>query len=183
MCFLRREADRDSPRANKGPVAGIASETPLTSDKSVIEANALMATVLALQIKLVDDLIRTYDKQIESLLEMLPDADLIKSLPGMGPYMLAARGDKRNRFNSAEKIQNYAGIAPVIKRSGQKSWVHWRLQCEKSVRQTLVEWAAKTVTPPYWAKLYYQGQREKGKSHQSSIRALAFTWIRIIYRF
>ncbi|WP_142889867.1 transposase, partial [Klebsiella pneumoniae] len=87
--------------------------------------------------------------------------------PCMGPRMLAALGDNRDRFNSAEEIQNYAGIAPVTERSGQKSWVHWRWQCAKFVRQTFVEWAAKTVNSSYWAKLYYQRQREKGKSHQS----------------
>ncbi len=78
---------------------------------------------------MIGDLIRTYGEQIESLFDTLPDADLFKSLPGMGPCMnprmLAAFGDNRNRFNSAEEIQNYAGIAPVTKRSGQKSWVRW----------------------------------------------------------
>ena len=166
-------------------VASIASAIPLTTDKTVIEANALMATALASQIKLTGDLIRTYDERIESLFDTLPDAELFKSLPGMGPCMgprmLAALGDNRDRFNSAEEIQNYAGIAPVTERSGQKSWVHWRWQCAKFVRQTFVEWTAKTVNSSYWARLYYQGQREKGKSHQSAIRALAFKWIRIIY--
>jgi transposase len=84
-----------------------------------------------------------------AILSQLPDAELFKSLPGMGPCMgprmLAALGDNRDRFNSAEEIQNYAGIAPVTERSGQKSWVHWRWQCAKFVRQTFVEWAAKTV--------------------------------------
>ena len=97
-------------------------------------------------------------------------------------YSACRLGDNRDRFNSAEEIQNYAGITPVTERSGQKSWVHWRWQCAKFVRQTFVEWAAKTVNSSYWAKLYYQGMREKGKSHQSAIRALAFKWIRIIYR-
>jgi hypothetical protein len=59
--------------------------------------------------------------------------------------MLAALGDNRDRFNSAEEIQNYAGVAPVTERSGQKSWVHWRWQCAKFVRQTFVEWTAKTL--------------------------------------
>lgn len=159
---------------------------PLTTDPSVIEANALMATALATQIKVVSEIIKTYDERIETLFDTLQDAGLFKSLPGMGlcmgPRMLAALGDNRDRFNSAEEIQNYAGIAPVTERSGQKSWVHWRWQCAKFVRQTPVEWAAKTVNSSDWARLYYQGLREKGKSHQSAIRALAFKWIRIIYR-
>lgn len=163
-------------------VASIDNAIPLTTDSSVIEANALMATALATQIKVVSEIIKTYDERIETLFDTLPDAGLFKSLPGMGPRMLAALGDNRDRFNSAEEIQNYAGIAPVTERSGQKSWVHWRWQCAKFVRQTFIEWAAKTVNSSYWARLYYQGLREKGKSHQSTIRALAFKWIRIIYR-
>ncbi|NUA38815.1 hypothetical protein HAT93_02867 [Dickeya solani] len=91
-----------------------------------------MATALATQIKVVSEIIKTYDERIETLFDALPDAGLFKSLPGMGscmgPRMLAALGDNRDRFNSAEEIQNYAGIAPVTERSGQKSWVHWRWQ-------------------------------------------------------
>ncbi|KIS42153.1 transposase IS116/IS110/IS902 family protein [Kosakonia radicincitans YD4] len=71
-------------------VASIVSAIPLTTDKSVIEANALMAAALASLIKLVGDFIRTYDKRIESLFDTLPDAQLFKSLPGIGPRMLAS---------------------------------------------------------------------------------------------
>jgi len=157
-------------------VVSIDNSIPLTTDPSVTEANALMATALATQIKVVSEIIKTYDERIETLFDSLPDAGLFESLPGMvpcmGPRMLAALGDNRYRFNSAEEIQNYAGIAPVTERSGQKSWVYWRWQCAKFVRQTFVEWTAKTVNSSYWTRLYYQGQREKGKSHQSATRAL-----------
>ena len=34
----------------------------------------------------------------------------------------------------------------------------------------------------FWAKAYYSSQRERGKSHQAAVRALAFKWIRIIFR-
>lgn len=164
----------------------IRNALPLTTDQYVIEANMLLAVTQVKQIKLVVESIKVYDVRIDELFKTLPDADIFKSLPGigpcMGPRMLAALGDNRNRFNCAEEIQNYAGIAPVTERSGQKSWVHWRWQCSKFVRQTFVEWAAKTVHTSYWAGIYYQGQRSKGKSHQSAVRALAFKWIRIIYR-
>ena len=134
---------------------------------------------------MVSEIIKTYDERIETLFNTLPDAGLFKSLPGMGPCMgprmLVALGDNRDRFNGAEEIQNYAGIAPVTERSGQKSWVHWRWQCAKFVRQTFVERADKTVNSSYWAKLYCRSLREKGKSHQSAIRALSFKWIRISY--
>ena len=93
-----------------------------------------------------------------------------------------AFGEQRERYASAEDLQKYAGIAPVTERSGKQSWVHWRLQCPKFLRQTFVEWAAESIRYSFWAQVYYQQQREKGKAHQAVVRALAFKWIRILYR-
>ena len=47
-------------------VASIDNALPLTTDPSVIEANALMATALATQIKVVSEIIKTYDERIET---------------------------------------------------------------------------------------------------------------------
>jgi len=45
-----------------------------------------------------------------------------------------------------------------------------------------VEWAAESIRHAFWAQVYYQQQRDKGKAHQAAVRALAFQWIRILYR-
>jgi hypothetical protein len=60
--------------------------------------------------------------------------------------------------------------------------VHWRLQCPKFLRQTFVEWAAESIRHSFWARVYYQQQRDKGKAHQAAVRSLAFKWIRILFR-
>ncbi len=86
------------------------------------------------------------------------------------------------RFQHADELQKYAGIAPVTERSGKKSWVHWRWQCPTFVRQTFVEWAGQTINKSFWAGAYYRQQRDKGSSYQAAVRALAFKWIRILYR-
>ena len=83
---------------------------------------------------------------------------------------------------SGADIQKYAGIAPVTESSGKKHWVHWRLQCPKFLRQTFVEWAGATIPRSFWAAAYYRQQRAKGSSHHAAVRALAFKWIRILYR-
>jgi hypothetical protein len=70
----------------------------------------------------------------------------------------------------------------VTERSGKKSWVHWRLQCPKFLRHTFVEWAAESLRHSFWAQVSSQQQRDTGKAHQAAVRALAFTWIRILYR-
>ena len=159
---------------------------PLTLDNAVIESHQLLAVALANQMLVVVEAIKIFDKEISTLFDTLPDAELYKSLPGTGPCLaprlLVAMGVNRSRFTSASEIQMYSGIAPVTERSGQKCWVHWRYQCSKFVRQSFIEWAAKSVHQSYWAGLYYQQQRSKGNTHQSSVRSLAFKWIRVLYR-
>ena len=60
--------------------------------------------------------------------------------------------------------------------------MHWRRQCPKFLRQSFVEWAGETIARCFWAEAYYRQQRAKGCSHQAALRALAFKWIRILYR-
>ncbi len=98
------------------------------------------------------------------------------------PRRLVAFGAQRERFASADDLQKYAGIAPVTQRRGKKSWVHWRLQGPTFLRQTCVEWAAESTRHSFWAQVYYQQPRDKGKAHQAAVRALAFKWIRILLR-
>jgi len=116
----------------------------------------------------------------------LTDYPFFESLPGAGPVfasrLLAAFGEQRERYAGADELQQYAGIAPVTERSGQKTWIHWRTRCPSFLRQTFVEWAGETIPRSFWAGAYYRQQRDKGCSHQAAIRALAFEWIRILYR-
>jgi hypothetical protein len=67
-------------------------------------------------------------------------------------------------------------------RSGEKSWVHWRLACPKFLRQTLHKFAAQSRLKSPWAEAYYQPMRERGLWHHAAVRALAFKWIRVMYR-
>ena len=73
-------------------------------------------------------------------------------------------------------------MAPVTERSGTKSWVHWRRQCPQFLRHTCVEWAAESTRHAFWAQVSSQQQRDNGKAHQAAVRALAFTWLRILSR-
>lgn len=93
-----------------------------------------------------------------------------------------AFGEQRDRYQNAADLQKYAGLAPVTERSGKKHWVHWRWECPTLLRQTFVEWAAQTINKSFWAGQYYRQQRAKGCTYQAAVRALAFKWIRILYR-
>jgi len=167
-------------------IRAIKAATPLTQDVAVITAHQLQAQVLADQLRVTLQAIARFDDEIAALAPTLPDYALFSPLPGAGPLLaprlLAAFGEQRERFRGADELQKYSGIAPVTERSGKKSWVHWRWQCPTFVRQTFVEWAAQTINKSFWSGAYYRQQRDKGSSQQAAVRALAFKWIRILYR-
>ena len=50
------------------------------------------------------------------------------------------------------------------------------------MRQTFVAPAGHTSNKSIWFGAYYHQQRAKGSSYQVAVRALAFRWIRILYR-
>ena len=160
--------------------------TPLTEDEAIIFPSTLMLEALVEQLKALIQSVTKLDKEIEKVGKSHPDFFIFDSLPGAGnvfiPRLIAAFGSNRDRYPSAEDLQKFSGVAPVLERSGKKSWVHWRYACPKFLRQTFVEWAAQTVFHSFWAKIYYQKKREQGHNHAAATRALAFKWIRILYR-
>jgi len=164
----------------------IKSATPLTDDPAVIRPTQLLALALVEQLRVTLQAIESFDAEIASVSQTLPDYSLFRALPGAGatlaPRLLAAFGEQRERYQSAAEVQRYTGIAPVTESSGKTHWVHWRLQCPTFLRQTFVEWAGATIPRSFWAAAYYRQQRAKGCSHHAAVRALAFKWIRILYR-
>jgi len=159
---------------------------PLTTDSAIIEPSILMTLCLVKQLRQLIESIKTFDDEIKAVFKQHDDSAIFSSLPGAGsalaPRLLAAFGSDRQRYASADDVIKYAGIAPVTERSGQSTWVHWRYSCSKFLRQSFVEWTGASIKFSFWAHVYYQMQRDKGKSHHTAIRALAFKWIRIIFR-
>jgi hypothetical protein len=130
---------------------------------------------------------KCFDEEIAAIAAQFPDYGLLyTALPGAGkviaPRLLAAFGEDRGRYNCAAQLQKRSGIAPITKRSGNSTWVHWRFQCPKFLRQTFIDFAAQTINKSAWAGAYYRQQRAKGASHHMAVRALAYKWIRVLYR-
>jgi len=158
----------------------------VTTDEAVVEPALLELRALLDQIK--DS--NKHIKHIESLIDILFDSHsesyLFKNLPGAGdalkPRLVVAFGEDRTLYPDPESFQKYAGLAPVVERSGKHCWIHWRWFACRFLRQTMVEWAAKTVAASLWAKAYYEAMAAKGKSHQVILRALAFKWARILWK-
>jgi len=167
-------------------ICAIKAAAPLTQDGAVITAYKLQAQVLVEQLRVTLQAVRRFDQEIADLTPKLADYAFFRALPGAGsvmaPRLLVAFGERRDRFAGADECQKYFAVAPVTERSGDKTWVHWRWHCSTFLRQTLVEWAGQTINKSFWAGVYYRQQRDKGSSHQAAVRALAFKWVRILYR-
>jgi transposase len=167
-------------------MTNIKKAQPLTQDVAVLLAGAMKVHALTTQIPLLTDSIEQYGQKIASLFDQHDDSTLFSSFPGAGaslaPRLLAAFGADRGRFEFAADIQQLAGIAPVTEKSGTGIWIHWRLACSKFLRQTFQEFAACSILQSDWARAYYQQMKKRGKSHPAALRALAFKWIRIIFR-
>jgi hypothetical protein len=96
--------------------------------------------------------------------------------------LLAAFGADRERYQSANDMQSFSGIAPVTKRSGKTTFVQRRWACPKFVRQSFHEFARSSIKWSPWARAYFDQQRRRGNKCHEAYRALAYKWTRIIYR-
>jgi transposase len=181
-----RDHHRRDPQLIEPRVHAILSTTALTADAAVISPNRLLVDVLVEPLRAGRPAVARFDREIAPLAVTLPDDALFSPLPGAGPglapRLLAAFGDQRERDPQAAAVQQYVGIAPVTERRGYKCWGHWRWPCPTFLRQPFGEWAAPSIPPSYWARAFDETQRPKGASHQAALRALAFTWSRILYR-
>jgi transposase len=184
--FLQQHGCRDADK-NQARVQSIRTSVVATTDGAVTTAGTMAVGSAVRLLRLLNESIAEYDRQIAALAEKHPDFAIFHSLPGAGPVLtprlIAAFGTQRERYRNAAALQEYSGIAPVTEASGQQRWVHWRWSCPKFLRQTFQEWAEQSIRQSDWAAAYYQAQRkDKNKSHHAAIRSLAYKWIRIVFR-
>jgi len=171
---------------NEQRIGGIGQARPLTQDAAIREpGRARVLTEVALLRQLRQG-IAELENMIEELTAAHQDFALFEGLPGAGkalaPRLLAAFGSRRERFENAGEVRTTSGIAPVRNQSGKREWVHVRWACPKFLRRTFHEFAAFSVRQSVWVRAFYEQKRAQGKDHHAAVRALAFKWIRILYR-
>lgn len=174
------------PKVIEKRINAINESMPLTDDKGVIIPFERLVIALSIQLRSLLSTIHEYDLEIARRFRDHSEYEIFKSLPGAGPVfgprLLTAFGTNRERYQSADEVACLTGVAPVLERSGKKCWIHWRYSCPRFLRQTFVEWANQSIRYSYWAREFYDRKRAQGKSHQACLRALAFKWIRIVFR-
>jgi transposase len=167
-------------------LAAIKESLPLTTDRAVINSSLVMVKALTAQLQTTMVAISNFDEEIEKLCAGHPDFPLFQSLPGAAQVyaarLLAVTGTRRGRWTTAEELACFSGIAPVLERSGNSVWIRWRYFCPNFVRQSFHEYAGESIKHSFWARAYYEQQIAKGKTHHAAVRALAYKWIRILWK-
>lgn len=158
----------------------------LTDDPAVLAAMPVQVAVLLAQLASLAPALADYDRRIAALFAAEPEAQIFATLPGAGaqlaPRLYVAFGPDRDRYQSADQIQCFSGVAPITKRSG-RTWVtRWRWHCPTFLRQTFQEFAGCSIPHSRWAHAFYTQQLERGQSPSQAKRALAYKWQRILFR-
>jgi hypothetical protein len=159
------------------------------ADPVAIAAGRLKAKSIVDQLRVLYATRKAYEHDIKELLDKLPEADIISSLPGVGnrlaPEIAAMFGpnlkDAPKRFEQARDLSDLAGASPVTKQSGKFKAVLCRFGCDRNMRSIVRNWAGCSIKESRWAKAYYNWHAMQFESHETILRKLACKWIKIAF--
>lgn len=185
--FLKtRRANRDL--AAKAAAAKEAFRAPaLHARPEIARAKARLVRVICAQLQGLRPELSEYERELERLLKLHPEGELFRSLPGLGVVLasrvLAGTGDNPERFRSAAGLCAYAGTAPILIQSGKRSLVKARSACPKEFRDAVQQWADQARRPARsaWAAEFYRRHRERGHTHNESLRALGNRLLELLF--
>lgn len=159
---------------------------PLTRDPALVQPLQLQMERLAEQVRTLNRTLEQFDAQIKAVFEQHTEKWLFDPLPGCGPALAprlaAAFGTIRANFQSADDLLCFSGVAPVKKQSGGQKLVQFRYARPIFLHQSIVEFAKCSIGQCEWARLLYEHKLSKGKGRWAAIRAVAFKWVRILWR-
>jgi transposase len=125
------------------------------------------------------------EAELATHFEAHPDADIYRSLPGLG-VVLGARvlgefGDDPNRYTDAKCRKNYAGTSPLTIASGKKRAVLARRIRNRRLYDALDQWAFCALNTSRGARTFYDQHRAAGDLHHQALRALGNRLVAILH--
>lgn len=150
-------------------------------------ADELEVMVMLNQIEVLNKGIATHDRAIAEVFAAEGEpADRVAALPGAGPIfaprLYTALVRHMPHCDGPEALAAAVGVAPVTDQSGKMRKIYRRLRCDTFTRQTFAEWAKESWKHSVWAEAFYRQREAKGHAFHSIMRALAYKWVRILWR-
>ena len=157
-----------------------------------LHAPAPVAAAFAATTRATVGIIAELNRQIAELettlaehFETHPDADIYRSLPGLG-VVLGARvlgefGDDPNRYTDAKSRKNYAGTSPLTVASGKKRAVLARHVRNRRLYDAIDQWAFCALSTSPGARAFYDQHRAADDTHHQALRALGNRLVGILH--
>jgi len=139
---------------------------------------AAMGTSVAALVPVIGEMTRQItglEQQLAADFEQHPDAEVVRSLPGLGTILgarvLGEFGDVPDRYADAKSRRNYAGTAPITRASGTRRVVLARHARNKRLADAIYLWAFAALTASPGARTLYDRRRAAGDTHHQALRA------------
>jgi hypothetical protein len=170
----RAEAIRDALRAPQ------LAALPLVADAYGDTTSALVGVIAALSAQ-----ISRLETALADRFEQHPDADIYRSLPGLGDVLgarvLGEFGDDPDRYADAKARRNYTGSSPLTRQSGNRRTVLARFIRNRRLGDAVTWWAFCSLTSSPGARAFYDRHRANGDTHSKALRALSNRWVGILH--
>ncbi|MGW7003862.1 IS110 family transposase [Streptomyces sp. NPDC054933] len=147
---------------------------------------AAVVAKLAREVMALDEEIAETDARIEGRFRDHPHAEIILSMPGLGPVLgaelIAHTGGDMSVFGSPDRLAGVAGLAPVPKDSGRISgnMRRPRRYCRRLMRVFYMSAQVAARCCPT-SKALYDRKRAEKKSHKQAIIALARRRLNVLW--
>jgi transposase len=139
-------------------------------------------------VALIDGLRQQIDRleqELAARFEGHPDAEILRSLPGLGLILgarvLAEFGDDPTRYADARARRCYAGSAPITRASGTRRVVLARVARNRRLADACYLWAFSALSVSPGARAYYDARRARGATHHQALRALANRLVGVLH--
>jgi Transposase/Transposase IS116/IS110/IS902 family len=149
---------------------------------------AAMGTSVAASVAVLSEMVTQIGhlaEELSSNFEAHPDAEVVRSLPGLGTILgarvLGEFGDEPNRYANAKSRKNYAGTSPITRASGTKKTVLARHVRNRRLADAIYLWAFASLSASPGARAYYDARRAAGDGHHQALRALGNRLVGILH--
>jgi transposase len=182
--LLRRHRIR---RLEAAGVLEVLRQPAIAVAAGVPEAAVLHLRSLIARLRLANAEFRRAERKLDELCATLSrdaaattggpcDADILRSLPGIGTVILAIllteAGDPLARRDHAA-LRTLSGVAPVTKRSGKTRIVVMRHAAQGRLRQAVFHWARVAIVHDPDSRSRYEALRRRGHSYGRALRGVA----------
>ncbi|MBA4863320.1 IS110 family transposase [Streptomyces sp. PSKA54] len=181
--WLRNRKVRGAENLAKAAVEAAERQHTAVAGEKVI---AQMVHTLAKEVMALNEKTAETEKLIEGRFREHELAEIVLSMPGMGPKLgaefLVAVGGSLDAFSTADRLAAFGGVAPAPHDSGKTSGnlrrpqrYHRRLQHVFYTSALVSSWSDPN------SKRFYDRKRAEGKSHIQAVLALARRRVNVLW--